>query len=216
MHTVTMTAFITHCWKNARLDLIGLLACVCLLGSHVGTARAQTPVTEITQLQFERADEAVLLSATVKFDLSSAIEEALLKGVAMIFVAEADIFRKRWYWANKKVASAERHMRLAYQPMTRRWRLNVASGVITNAGMAMALNLNFDSLSDALAAVQRLSRWKIADISDLDLEQGHLVEFSFRLDMSQLPRPFQIGTLGQTEWNIAASTRQPLMLESGR
>lgn len=216
MHTVTMTAFITHCWKNARLDLIGLLTCVCLLGAHTGSARAQTPVTAITQLQFERADEAVLLSATVKFDLSSAVEEALLKGVPMIFVAEADIFRKRWYWANKKVASAERHMRLAYQPMTRRWRLNVASGVITNAGMAMALNLNFDSLSDALAAVQRLSRWKIAGVSDLDFEQDYLVEFSFRLDMSQLPRPFQIGTLGQNEWYIAASTRQPLVLESGR
>ena len=134
----------------------------------------------------------------------------------MIFVAEADIFRKRWYWANKKVASAERHMRLAYQPMTRRWRLNVASGVITNAGMAMALNLNFDSLSDALAAVQRLSHWKIADVSDLDLEQSHLVEFSFRLDMSQLPRPFQIGVVGQKDWTIAVQRTERLQLSAFR
>lgn len=134
----------------------------------------------------------------------------------MIFVAEADVFRERWYWTNKKVVSAERHMRLAYQPLTRRWRLNVASGLITNAGLGVALNQNFEALPDALAAVQRLSRWRIADISELDLEQRHLVEFRFRLDMSQLPRPFQIGTLGQADWNIVGSSRQPLVLESGK
>jgi hypothetical protein len=42
------------------------------------------------------------------------------------------------------------------------------------------------------------------------------VEFRFRLDMSQLPRPFQIGTLGQSDWNISASSRQPLVLESDK
>lgn len=209
-----MTAFITHCWKNARLDLLGLLACACLLWGHSELAQAQSPATEISLLRFERTGEAVLLTATVKFDLSAAVEDALLKGVAMIFVAEADVFRERWYWTNKKVASAERHMRLAYQPLTRRWRLNVASGLITHAGLGVALNQNFEALSDALAAVQRLSRWKIADIPELDLEQRHLVEFRFRLDMSQLPRPFQIGTLGQTDWNISAASRQTLVLES--
>ena len=64
-------------------------------------------------MKFERAGERVLLSATVNFHLSTAVEDALLKGVAMIFVAEADVFRERWYWMNKRVAGAERHMRLA-------------------------------------------------------------------------------------------------------
>ena len=155
-----------------------------------------------------------MLTANVKFELSAAVQDALLKGVPMVFVAEADTFRERWYWTNKRVLSAERHMRLAYQPLTRRWRLNVASGLITQAGLALALNQNFDSLTDALAALQRLSRWKIGDISDQDLEQRHYVEFRFRLDMSQLPRPFQIGTLGQTDWNISASSSQTLTLDS--
>lgn len=211
-----MTAFITHCLRNARFDLIVLLACACLVWAYPTAARAQSPATEISLLRFERAGEAVLLTATVKFELSAAVEEALLKGVAMIFVAEADVFRERWYWTNKKVVSAERHMRLAYQPLTRRWRLNVASGLITHAGLGVALNQNFEALSDALAAVQRLSRWKIAEVPELDLEQRHLVEFRFRLDMSQLPRPFQIGTLGQADWNISVSSRQPLVLENAK
>ena len=103
---------------------------------------------------------------------------------------------------------------MAYQPLTRRWRLNVASGLITSAGLGMALNQNFDALPDALAAVQRLSRWKIAETSELDLDQHNFVDFRFRLDMSQLPRPLQIGTLGQTDWDISTSTRRPLVLEA--
>ena len=209
-----MTAFITHCLRNVRLDLIGLLACACLVWAPPGTARAEAPATEISLLKFERASDAVLLTATLKFELPAAVQDALLKGVAIIFVAEADVLRERWYWMNKKVVSAERHMRLAYQPLTRRWRLNVASGRISNVGLGMALNQNFESLPDALAAVQRLSRWKIADVSDIDLEQNQLVDFRFRLDVSQLPRPLQIGTLGQTDWDISASSIRPLLLES--
>lgn len=209
-----MTAFITRYWKNARLDLLGLLACACLAWSLGGSARAQSAAGDISLLKFERAGDAILLSATVKFELSAAVEEALLKGVAMIFVAEADVLRERWYWTDKKVASAARHMRLAYQPLTRRWRLNVASGVITSAALGVALNQNFETLSDALAAVRRLSHWKIADLSERDMEQRHLVVFRFRLDVSQLPRPLQIGTLGQADWNISVSSSQALTLES--
>ena len=86
--------------------------------------------------------------------------------------------------------------------------------MITDAGLGVALNQNFETLPEALAVVQRLSRWTIADVAELDLEQRHLVEFRFRLDMSQLPRPLQIGTLGQSDWNIATSARQVLVLES--
>lgn len=216
IQSVTMTAFITHCLRNARLDLIGLLACACWLGVHPELAHAEASVTEVSQAQLERTGDAILLSATVKFELSAVVEDALLKGIPMIFVAEADVFRERWYWTNKKVLSAERHMRLAYQPLTRRWRLNVASGLITNAAMGVALNQNFENLSDALAALRRISRWKIADASDIEPGQRHFVEFRFRLDVAQLPRPLQIGTLGQTDWNIVASSSQPLLLESGK
>jgi hypothetical protein len=209
-----MTAFITHCLRKSRLDLLGLLACACLAWGYAGTVRAQAPATAISVLTLERAGDAVVLTATVKFDLPTAVEDALLKGVALIFVAEADVLEERWYWTNKKVASAERHMRLAYQPLTRRWRLNVASGRITNAGLGVALNQNFETLPDALAAVQRLSRWKIADVSDIDMEQRYLVEFRFRLDVTQLPRPLQIGTLGHTDWDISVASIRPLLLEN--
>lgn len=211
-----MTAFISHCWKRARLELAVLISCACLCWGTPHVAQAQSTGAEVSQFQIERNGEGVFLSASVRFDLPTAVEDALLKGVPMFFVAEVEVYRDRWYWYDKRLLSVERHLRLAYQPLTRRWRLNVASGVITANSLGVALNQSFDSLPEALAALRRVSRWKIADAAEIDPEQRHSVAYSFRLDLAQLPRPFQIGVLGQAEWNISASTSQRLSLEGAK
>ncbi len=168
--------------------------------------------TEIMQFQVERLDEEVVISAQMVFELPVAVEDALLKGMPIFFVMEAGVLRERWYWYDKKVNSVERHMRLAYQPLTRRWRLNVTTGAGREAGVGLALNQSFDTLPEVLSAIKRISRWKIADVSELDGNQKYKVDFRFRLDLNQLPRPFQIGTLGQSDWDIAATSSAVLSL----
>ena len=216
-----MTAFISHYWKRARLkfavlEFVLLLAGACLCLGVQNQAKAQSNGAEVSQLQIDRTNEGVFLSASVRFDLPTVIEDALIKGVPLFFVAEAEVYRDRWYWYDKRLILAERHWRLAYQPLTRRWRLNAASGVITANSLGVALNQSFESLPEALAALRRVSRWKIADTAEIDPEQRHSVVYSFRLDLSQLPRPFQIGVLGQAEWNISASSTQRVSMESAK
>jgi hypothetical protein len=185
-----------------------------LLAATLAPAYAQVTGAEVTHMQVERSDEGILLSATVKFELPTVIEDALAKGIPMFFVAEAAIYRDRWYWYDKRVAYAARHMRLSFQPLTRRWRLQVSSSPIGNSGLV--LGQMFDTREEALAAVQRVSRWRIADLTAADPDSTQTVEFRFRLDVSQLPRPFQIGAVGQSEWNISASRAQRLELDSAR
>lgn len=209
----TMMAFFTHCWKSARLSLLGLLLGVPLLLMLPAAAQAEPGAAEVTQMRLERTPEGLLLFAGLRVDLPAAVEEALLKGVPMIFVAEAVVVRHRWYWSDKVVANAQRHIRLAYQPLTRRWRLNVSTGPITASTLGMSLNQTFDTLSEAMAAVQRISGWKIADAGVLDLEATHKVEFRFNLDLAQLPRPFQIGAFGHSDWTISASATQQISPE---
>jgi hypothetical protein len=211
---VSTTDFFTLCWKNARSELAAWLACACLALVWLPALAGDAPAPEVTEMRLERSEEGVFLSASVRFELPAIVEDALLKGIPMFFVAEAELFRDRWYWYDKKLADTERHMRLAYQPLTRRWRLNVSPTPIGNAGLGVALTQNFDSLSDALAAVQRFSRWKIAPASAVDTDAKHNVDFRFRLDVSQLPRPFQIGAVGQADWNLSASKNQRLPVES--
>ncbi|WP_332825910.1 DUF4390 domain-containing protein [Ramlibacter sp.] len=185
-----------------------------LLSGSCAAAWAQVTPAEVTQLQVERTDEGVLLSATVRFELPQAVDDALAKGIPMFFVAEATILRDRWYWYDKRVAHAERHMRLAFQPLTRRWRLQISSAPIGNSGLV--LGQMFDSRDEALAAVQRVSRWRIAEAGDVDPEAVHNVDFRFRLDVSQLPRPFQIGAVGQADWYIVAVRNQRLAFEQAK
>ncbi len=192
--------------------LFALLACVFLLLFSNASRSA-----ELTQFSVERGDDGVYLSAIVRFDLPAVVEDALMKGIPMFFVAEADTYLNRWYWADKRVASATRTIRLAYQPLMRRWRVNIVSGLINNsAGLRATLNQNYDTLPDALSAVQRLSRWRIADNVEVEADVAHKLEFSFNLDLSQLPRPFQIGVAGQKDWTISAQRNERLRLGAAR
>ncbi|MDB5881646.1 MAG: hypothetical protein JWP43_1524 [Ramlibacter sp.] len=189
-----------------------LFACCALWAAF--PAAAQGPQTEITQLALERTEEGVLLSANVEFEVPPIIDDALAKGIPMFFAAEAVLLRDRWYWYDKEVATAARHMRLSYQPLTRRWRLVVSATPIGNSGLA--LGQTFDTREEALQAVQRVSHWKIAEASAVDPDQRYNVDFRFRLDVSQLPRPFQIGALGHADWNITALRNQRLGFESAK
>lgn len=206
-----MTDFFTHCWRNARADrwCACLLAC-CLWLALPCQAASAPDVSEVTELRLERSSEGLVLFATVHLALPAAVEDALSKGVAMVFLAEADLVRHRWYWSDQKVATAQRHMRLAFHPLTRRWRLNIASGPLSSNSLGLTLNLNFDSLDEAMSSMQRISGWKIADASVIDNDATHKVEFRFSLDTSQLPRPFQIGAFGQSDWKVGASASQQI------
>jgi hypothetical protein len=39
-------------------------------------------------------------------------------------------------------------------------------------------------------------------VAQIDPDARHYVEFSFRLDTSQLPSPMQIGLPGSAEWSL--------------
>jgi hypothetical protein len=206
--------FSTPCCKRApsSIALRLLMVCLCLF---VGAAQAQV-ATEITQMRLERSDDEWQLSAQLQFEIPAAVEDALLKGIPMVFVITADVLRERWYWYDKKVVSTERQMRLAYQPLTRRWRLNVSSGPAAASGAGLALNQSFDALAQALSTIKRIAKWKVADVTELDSSTKYKLDFRFKLDLGQLPRPFQIGALGQSEWDISASVLTPLVAESGK
>ncbi|OIQ68498.1 hypothetical protein GALL_499080 [mine drainage metagenome] len=209
-----MMAFITHCSKKlARSSLACLLAAalLCLTGGWARAASGQSAEPDGAQvpvLTLDRADGALWLSARFNFDLPAVVEDALLKGIPIYFVAEADLLRERWYWTNRKITSVQRRMRLSYHPLTRRWRLGVGTLDPSETAQGIALNQNFDTLSDVMAAVRRVSRWKIADLADVDSSGKYVVEFRFSLDTSQLPRPLQICTLGQSDWVIDVKASQ--------
>jgi hypothetical protein len=206
-----MTGFITHCWKSAWAELWRWGGWV--LGAWlfvVSAVWAQSATAELTELRAERRDMGLYLTAQVKLELGPAVEDALVKGLAVHFVAEAEVLRDRWYWYDRKVGAATRYYRLAFQPLTRRWRLNVSNEPISGAGLAGSISQNFETLTEALDVIRRQSGWKVADITDLDLDARQYMTYRFRLDMTQLPRPFQIAAGNQAEWGLSVARQMRL------
>ncbi|KAF1042359.1 MAG: hypothetical protein GAK38_04340 [Xylophilus sp.] len=167
-------------------------------------------------MRVERNDDGVFLSATVRFDLPPLVEDALVKGIPMFFVAEAEVVRERWYWYDQPVASAARYMRLSYQPLTRRWRLQTSPTPIGSSGLGVTLGQTYEDVSEVVAAVQRISRWKISDTALPDSDAHYSVDFRFRLDVTQMPRPFQFSAVGRPDWNLSVGRSMRLTTEPAR
>ncbi|MFG6486254.1 DUF4390 domain-containing protein [Roseateles sp. BYS78W] len=162
----------------ARIAIAAFFAL--LLALLPGAARAEG--VELAHLATRKVDDGLELSFTTRFDLSRPAEDALHKGVPLYFVAEVNVLRNRWYWRDARIAQVERTWRLAWQPLTRQYRVSMGG-----------LHQSFATLDEALNVVRGVSGWHIAEPRDIEDGGSYYLEFSFKLDVSQLPRPMQIG-----------------------
>jgi hypothetical protein len=187
-----------HAQPVRQHDTQGLLAWVAvwiLAGwlTLLGAGPAQAQGVELAQLQTTRADGALNLDFVARVSLPRTVEEAVQRGVPLYFVAEAQLLRNRWYWRDERVSRVSRSWRLAYRPLTSDWRVSLGG-----------LNQTFPSLAEALATVSRSGGWKLADTAQVD-DKGYYVEFSYKLDTTQLPGPMQFGLGGQGDWAVGVS-----------
>lgn len=153
-------------------------------------------VAELTSLAVNLGEEGVLLTYNVRLELARDLEQMLLRGVTLVFVAEAEVLRERWYWLDQSRGEATRRWRLGWQPLTRRWKLSQDG-----------LSRHFVTLQEALDAMRRAPRWRIADPIAIGDEGEHHVIFRFRLDTEELPRPLQIGLGPQSGWDLSIARR---------
>jgi hypothetical protein len=170
------------------------LVSILLLVASLWAVPAQAADLELGNFELVRDEEGVFLNYGVNLELPPSVDEALNKAVPLFFVAEAEVFRKRFYWRDQRVGYAVRRWRIVFQPLTATYRVTFDGG----------LSQNYASRVEAFAAISRSLRWKIAEPGQVDDNNGrHYLEFSYRLDTAQLPRPMQIGIGGQAEWAMS-------------
>ncbi len=156
-----------------------------------GAPAAAGDAVEVALLRVDRGAAAVTVDFALNVTLPPPVEDALRRGVPLHFRADAALYRPRWYWRDERIGRVSRQWRLSYQPLTENFR-------VTTGG----LHQTFASLDEAMATVTRLSQWRLADAADVDPEARLYVEFAWRLDTSQLPRPMQIGVGNAPEWTL--------------
>jgi hypothetical protein len=159
---------------------------------------ARASAAELTVFELSRDEDGVYLSYAVEFELGRGVDDALVKSVPLFFVAEVEIFRDRWYWRDRRVAHAVRTWRIVYQPLTSTYRVTTIGG----------LSQTYPTRAEAIASFGRGSRWKVAEPGQLEEGGRHYLEFQYRLDTTQLPRPMQIGISGEPDWQLSVKRAQ--------
>lgn len=197
-----------RCWKS-RPSLAGrclglALAALLSFASLAGAAEIEVKHAEILP-----GEESWLLDAEFAVDLGPRLEEVVSRGVALYFVAEFTLTKARWYWMDEHVAGGTQTWRLSYNALTRQYRLS--SG---------ALHQNFDSLNEALRVLARLRNWAVADKAQLKAGEPYNVALRLKLDLTQLPKPFQVTSIGNKDWNVTAEVKRwsftPLLEAQGK
>lgn len=181
---------ITACSKNVLECLRrGLLLLVLL------PALAWAAEIEVGTPQLTAGDDGYVLATDFSFELNQRLEEAVTRGVVLYFVADFELSKKRWYWLDEKVISRSQTFRLSYHALTRQYRLSTG-----------ALHQSFSSLSEAVHMLSRMRNWVVAERGDKNVRAGepYQAALRLRLDVTQLPRPFQISALGNRDWSLAS------------
>jgi hypothetical protein len=161
---------------------------------------------QIEPLGIVTTDQSAQVGVQMAFDLPASVEEALHRGVPLWFSAELAWYQERWYWMDRLVAKSQRYWRLSYQPLTRRYRLQVSPQPIESSGLGVGLAQTYDTLGDALSALYRIGAWTL-NTGPLDAEARHRVEFRFRLEPNPLLRPWLAGG-GDSDWGLVLQRSQ--------
>ena len=174
-----------------RADLIGALVAIwmalaALTGAHAQGIDVKRPMLTV-------ADDQLVLEAQFAIALTPTLEEVLNKGVPLYFLLEFELIRPRWYWFNERVVHVQQEYRLSYNALTRQYRLGVGN-----------LHQNFSTLPEALDVMSRVHRRIEVPAVLRQRGETYIAGIRFRLDTSQLPKPFQLNAIVAREWNIGS------------
>ncbi len=148
---------------------------------------------KVKSFELEKVDNDWVLSAAFQIELSPGLEEAVQKGVVLYFQTDFDLVRSRWYWFDEKSLMIQRQTRLSYQPLTQQYR--IASEGLTFSARTM---------SEALLAVGTIGGWRVIDGGQIDPNKSYSAGLRMSLDLSKLPKPFQVNALNSREWNLSS------------
>jgi len=190
-----MTAFFSRCCRSCSR----LLAPAAFALSLLAATLAQAEGIEVRSAALVAGDEGYFLEADFEIALNPTLEDALNKGVSLYFLLEFEVIRPRWFnvfglgFLNEKVVNTQQQYRLSFNPLTRQYRLGVGS-----------LFQNFGSMSEALDFLSRVRRRQVLEPGVLSKGSTYSAAVRMRLDVSQLPKPFQLNALASRDWNFGS------------
>ena len=164
---------------------------VVLAAGFAASFSAHADEIEVTDAQLAATEEGIALAADFSFELNPRLAEAVANGVPLYFVVEFELTRPRWWWFDEKAAAKRIQLRLSYHALSRHYRLS--SGV---------LQQNYNTLDEAINVLRRVRNWLVVDRSAGLADADYEAAVRMRLDVTLLPKPFQLSALTSREFNL--------------
>jgi hypothetical protein len=167
------------------------IAAFALAVSVIASSPAAADTIGVKSAELFPEEDGYYLNAEFEFSLNPTLDEALQKGVPLYFVLEFELTRPRWYWVDEKVLSSTTQYRVSYNALTRQYR--IASGLLAQT---------FESLDEVEHFLSRVTAREVARRDQLVKGTRYEAAVRLRLDVNQLPKPFQVSALASREWTL--------------
>ncbi|KPC49435.1 hypothetical protein WG78_21115 [Amantichitinum ursilacus] len=184
-------------WSRRTRSWCGLLLVWFLMATGMSAAWAEPGTIKATQTAAAYGENQIELSGRFIVTLTPTLEDALANGLSLPFVYEFQLTRPRTYSWYRQLSdwfspTATLTYRLSYHALSRQYRLHLGS-----------FYRSFSSLDQALAALGVLRDWGVLQDTSLARDKDDLAgRMRLRLDMSQLPKTFQLTALGHSDWQL--------------
>jgi hypothetical protein len=152
---------------------------------------------EVADARLAATEDGVVLAADFSFDLNPRLAEVVTNGVPLYFIVEFELTRPRWYWFDDKAAAKRLQLRLSYHALSRHYRLS--TGV---------LQRNYATLEEALNVLRRVRNWQVVERGVALADANYEASVRMRLDLTLLPRPFQLSAITSRELNLESPWRR--------
>lgn len=166
------------------------------MAGMLGAAAQASPIY-VRSAQLEADHNGWTLDAHFDFTLNDNLVEAVNKGIPLYFTTSFTLTRARWYWFDEQTVEVERSIRLAYQPLTRQYRISKGG-----------LQLGLPTLKEALAVIQRISGWHVIDRRAVQAGVRYTASVRMVLDTALMPKPFQINAINDSDWKLSSDWKR--------
>lgn len=156
---------------------------------------AQAAEISIRNPQLEANENGYALSADMNINFNTRLEEAVNRGIVLFFAIDFELTRSRWYWFDEQVVRRSKVFRLTYHALTRQYRLSTG---------ASALHQSYATLDEALRVMSHLRNWSVLEKDEVKPGQAYLASLRMRLDLSLMPKTFQVSALANRDWNLSS------------
>lgn len=167
------------------------------LAIFLTASAAQADEIGVLEARLEQSEEGLVLNADFAFDFNTRLEQVVTNGVPLYFVVDFELTQPRWYWFDEKTAVRRLQTRLSYHALSRHFRLSTG-----------LLQQNYVSLGEALAVLRRVRNWQVLDKSASLGDYVYQATVRMRLDLTLLPKPFQVNALTSREWHLESDWRR--------